>query len=206
MKGERQMFEKLLSDLKEKYLKQEATISKKIKELESKKAALQKSLDSEFDKQVQAELTGKEYSESKIKNLNTELIEITGRNEAYRRQKANNSISMQDKEVLLKAAAGEYRKECIERLERLKRQYELDKHIRELIEEAERLDEERKSLISHKLFYSGFFPEMNEEAIMSLVSKKADITNDKEFQKLNDQINEFKKNKPSYRGFIWWNK
>lgn len=206
MKGEKQMFEKLLADLKEKYLKQEATISKKIEELESKKAALQKSLDSEFDKQVQAELTGKEYNENKIRSLNTELIEITGRNEAYRRQKANNSISIHDREVLLKAAADEYRKECIERLERLKRQYELDKHIRELIKEAESLDVDRRSLISHKLFYSGFFPEMNEGAIMSLVSGKADITEDKEYQILNDQINELKKDKPSYRGFIWWNK
>lgn len=200
------MFEKLLKTLKEKYSKQEVAIKKKIEDLEKQKAALNKSLDSEFDKQVQAELAGKEYNENKIKSLNSEIMEVTGRIEAYRRQQANSSINDQDKEELIDAAAGEYRGECLERLERLKRQYELDSQIRELIKEAESLDGNGDRLISHKLYYSGFFPGMDERAIMSLVTEKADIINNKQYQELNGQINEWKKNTPSYRGFIWRNK
>lgn len=198
------MFEMLLADLKEKYLKKEATICKKVEELENKKAELQKSLESEFDRQVQAELAGKNYNENKIKNLNSELIEVAGRIEAYHRQQTNHSISTQDREDLLNAAAEDYKRIHIERLENSIKRYQMDKHIRKLMNEARNIPETRDDLIYYNLFNSSLFTGMDERAIRGEVSEIADICNDKKYKELNSKLKEYQDSWPSYmRKFVW---
>ncbi len=201
------MFNELLNTIKVKYINQEEAIKKKIKDLEHNKALIQKSLDTEFDKQVQAELAGEEYNESKIKSLNTELIEVTGRIEAYHRQQAKSlEVSKTDTKLLIEEAALLYKQAMKESVQRRIRLYEIDDQIYALAQEAREIEliPDGYRYVTDQLESSRLFQLKNKNELKSLIHKEACINDDPEYREIKQKLDEISKGKYIHaRGWAW---
>lgn len=194
----------ILSFTLNKFIDQRAIIKSKIQGLEAKKVSLSKSLEHEFDKQVQAELAGEIYDESNIKSINSELIQIEGRIDAYRRQlQIDKLLTTQDKEDLIAEAAKEYRKIIIKNLEQIIKRYEMDIQIRKLMSEAKQINNFESNVVFEELKKSGLFNEIDIHSLQDDVEARVNIKSDAEYIELSEKVNEYKKNKTSAFSFIW---
>ena len=184
---------KKLNQLKELLSSQKRTIEEKIQALEGEKVSLQGKIQNEYDKQVEAELAGRNYDDAALTHFNTELSKVEGRLEAYYRQHAKNTASEQDKQGVLEEAAAAFREHIIKNQTRHIREFELDLQIRELIKEAEALTEDKSDYaIYQSIKNSGLFPEIEERELRSMLLDLAAIQDDPEWKSNEVKIEEFK--------------
>lgn len=193
----------ILSKIKEQFLSKKNTIKSMIHELETKKAALQNQLESEFDNQVESELAELDYDENIIKEINSQMMEIQGRIDAYKRQLDKHTLTNQDKEDILNEAAEEYKKTAIQNLKNDLRKFELDKKIRELMNEAKEITDMKDSSIYQQLKYSELFPGMDEHELKHEVTLMADLSNNNEYIELIERLKPLRDKRSIYDHFTW---
>lgn len=191
----------LISEVKSKIFQKKSNIQGKIQELEAFKVKQQEKLDREFDRMAEAELEGKNFDDSLINKFSTELLEISGKIAAYTRQlEKANQLPTQDKQLIIEETAEKYKQNCINELTKSLRLIEIDHIIRDLLAEVRTLeistgDED----VFSGLETSGLF---DGENVKSIVKQFADVTNDKRYTELSEQIKQRERPYP-YNIFIW---
>lgn len=194
----------LITEVKSKIFQKKSNIQGKIKELEALKVKQQEKLDREFDRMAEAELEGKDFDDSLINKLSTELQEISGKIAAYTRQlEKANQVPTQDKQLIIEEAAEQYKQICINKLAARLRLTKIDHIIRELLEEVRTLEAstENEDIIFSRLETSGLF---DGENVKSIIKDFAAVQNDKQYTALLEQIKQMER---PYPGNVYiWNK
>lgn len=192
----------LISEVKSKIFQKKSNIQGKIQELEALKVKQQEKVDREFDRMAEAELEGKDFDDSLINKLSIELQEISGKIAAYTRQlEKANQVTNQDKQLIIEGAAEQYKQICINELTTRLRLIEIDHIIRDLLAEVKKLEVSSgdEEIIFSRIETSGLF---DGEDIKNIVKQFADITNDKQYTELSEQIKQRERPYP-YNIFIW---